>query len=129
MDTIIFVRRYFRWHYSAGLRSLRFRSVDFFRFLWRLFAPLRLLADLFAPLQRLQESYPDNFDLSLYTQAFVINSLMRVVGIVARILLVGVGLCGFMLAIVAVALAWVVWLLLPLLTAGIFGAILAFVIG
>jgi|AntDeeMinimDraft_6_1070357.scaffolds.fasta_scaffold15381_2 hypothetical protein len=113
MGALVFFSTYAYWHYGRGLIALLGHIQITFRFLWSFFAIPTLVRTLLAPWRRLQESYPDGFDIPELISTFLINSMMRLVGLVVRLIIIcfglGVLLASGILTVVILAL----WVFLP----------------
>lgn len=64
------------------------------------------------------ESYGDGFDLGRFASAFIVNSLMRIVGFVSRVVVLGVGLVAFLVVLAFFLGVFLVWLLAPAVLLG-----------
>lgn len=104
--------RYLAWHYGRALvESLRLWATGF-RFVTRLFAVPLHLRTLLAPFERLGE--PVHGALGDRVEAAVVNLVMRLVGLVARLGTLAFALVGYA-AVAALGVAsFIGWLVLPL---------------
>ena len=113
--------RYALWHYTHALEG--YMRV-WFTLVWgvyHLFSIPFLLRTLFSPIMRTQEYYTKGFNPQQWAETFVVNSVMRVVGLFARLVVIAIG-CGVLSAVfVAGAIGLLVWLLWPAVLAGLFG--------
>ncbi|MCX6712977.1 MAG: hypothetical protein NTY66_02080 [Candidatus Vogelbacteria bacterium] len=105
---------YFWWHYTTGIADLARNGANFASFLWTFFSINHLLAHFFSPFRRLGERYPDHFNFAEYFNAFIVNSLMRVVGAISRVVLIVFGLLCLAVYLVVFVAMVVFWLVLPL---------------
>lgn len=108
-----FLTDYITWHYQAGLRSAFRQARNLIWFLWRLFAPVQLIAHLFSPWRRLHEPYPDTFDLKATATAFIVNTLMRGVSAVVRLSLFFVGITVLLIGVMFACAGLLVWFAMP----------------
>lgn len=109
------VSHYFLWHYSIAL--VRFTSIyrDLVFFVADFFSLPILLKSFLAPWRRLSEPYPeDKFNISEILAVFVVNSLMRLVGIIMRAFIIVIGLVALVVIIILYPVLLVLWLALPL---------------
>jgi hypothetical protein len=63
------------------------------------------------------ESYPSIIDIGPFLEVFIVNTLMRIFGMVARTGLILLGLLALLVSSVLYLLAFVVWALVPALLA------------
>ena len=116
---------YLWWHYTLALGDLAILLRDLWRFLYHFFSIPTLIRTLFAPWRRLGESYPHGFNPQAVLEIVVVNTLMRLVGLIFRLVMIVVGLATLMVAAVIGVCFFLIWLLLPfvifsLATAGVF---------
>lgn len=105
---------YFSWHYSDGVRDyLRIWS-NFIWFVWHFFSFELLGKTLFMPFQRIEEAKAPGFHPDKMAEAVMVNLLMRILGFVIRLFILGVGAVILMITCVSGALFFVVWLSAPL---------------
>jgi hypothetical protein len=119
MSFVMFFPAYFTWHYSAALLSLFniWRSLVWFTY--HFFSVGLLLRTLFSPWRRLGEDYKKgSLDMESWFETLVVNSLMRVVGVIIRLVVVIVGLVCLALVSASLLPLAIIWLALPL---GAFG--------
>jgi len=124
----MFIIDYVHWHYTRGLRG-GWQIWQTFLWFWQyMFAIPLHLRTLFARFERLGEPYPDRFHFAQATTAFVVNLMMRLVGVVVRLVLIGIGL-SLMLMTFGLAVVWVlVWLAFPVVVpGGLIGGVLLIV--
>lgn len=79
-----------------------------------------LLRTLFAPLMRTEEYYVRGFDPAQWAQTFVVNSVMRFMGMCARLIVLLLGSVALTVALVIGAVGFVVWLAWPIVLVGLF---------
>lgn len=128
MSGLSFMYAYARWHYTDGISALIHNSVTIVSFIWRFFSIPTLLATLFSPWRRLQESYSGGFSIEGIENAagtLVVNALMRLVGAFVRITFVVFGLLAMIFAVVIAIAGLLMWVLLP----GFFGLVIGVIIG
>lgn len=115
MNITLVISHYFLWHYSAAL--VRFTAIykDIIFFVADFFSLPILLKSFFAPWRRLAEPYPeDKLDFSEMMSVFIVNSLVRLVGVVMRSIMILVGLIALVLTVVLYPVLVLLWLALPL---------------
>lgn len=109
---------YAKWHYGQGIRELIAVAQNFLWFIAHFFSFKLLLKTLFAPWRRLGESYGRGFNVGAYASAFVVNSLMRLVGFVTRTCVLVVGLASYVLVLALSILIFIIWFLAPAILIG-----------
>jgi len=106
---------YIGWHYSQGLKDLVNIIANFLWFFYEFFSIPLLLKTLFSNFHRLGESYSKRFDPSVWFQAFIINTLMRLVGFFMRIFIILIGIFCILATAIFGVFFFFAWLLAPLL--------------
>jgi hypothetical protein len=114
MRALLLFPDYIRWHYGRALQSIFEINANFMWFLWHFFSVGLMLSTFFAPWQRIQEEHVHGLDIGNYFSTTIINSVMRLVGIVIRSVFISIGCLAIVLTSVAGILFFVVWLALPL---------------
>jgi hypothetical protein len=112
---------YIKWHYGQGLRELFGVSGNFLWFVTNFFSFKLLIKTLFAPWKRLGEHYEGGLDLKAFASTFVVNSLMRIVGFVTKIVVLLVGFVSYALVSVFAFFIFIIWFLAPAI---LFGSII-----
>lgn len=115
MKPLVLLPYYVHWHYSRALDSIVSITKNIIWFLWHFFSVGLLASTLFAPWQRLHEGVVHRFDLGEALSRFIINTVMRLVGVVVRLTFIGIGLGAITLAFLGGIIVFVAWLVLPLL--------------
>ncbi len=116
MKTLQLFSCYLIWHYSTALGDIWGIWGNFLYFISHFFSFSDLLRTLFAPWRRLQESYSgQGFSLERVLTALVVNTMMRLVGMIIRLAVMIVGLLCLAALAAAGAAVYVIWLLAPLL--------------
>ncbi|MEK7576174.1 MAG: hypothetical protein AAB482_00605 [Patescibacteria group bacterium] len=82
---------YLSWHYSLGVVEFTRAWGNIHWFLFHYFSIPTLLASLFAPFHRIQERRTRGFDPQNWFEVFIINTLMRLVGAIVRLIVIAVG--------------------------------------
>jgi hypothetical protein len=111
---------YFLWHYTEAFADIGRHIRNFLWFFFHFFSIPVLLKTFFAPWRRLGESYPKDLNLGGALSVFTVNSLMRLVGMILRLIMIVFGVSVVVLAAVGGAVFLVVWALLPVLAAVVF---------
>jgi uncharacterized membrane protein len=102
------------WHYHDGLSALYRHALNFPRLILRLLAPISLLKSLFAPLQRLQEPYKKRASFEDWAGSFVVNTIMRILGALMRVVLLVCGFIGLVVSSLLAVIVLLTWVALPL---------------
>ena len=119
MNFLLIIPYYLSWHYSQGL-------LDYFRiwknliwFLWNFFSIKILIRTFFTPFERLQEKYAGGLDMESLAASIIVTTLMRVVGMLARTVIIIFGLITLTTFTLAGFIGIFIWLLLPMIILGL----------
>jgi hypothetical protein len=104
---------YLKWHYGKALLAAFSLWKNILVFLLNFFSIKSLLGNFFTPWKRLADSYPKHFNLKIYFSTFIINTLMRIVGMFLRTILLIVGIAVCIVYIIILPFTLLVWLALP----------------
>lgn len=109
------VFKYFQWHFFDAPKEILKAWRNFL--LWGLnyFALPELLKTFFSPWRRYSWSYGRGFDLQRYAEVFLSNLISRLIGAVMRSFLIILGLISETFIILAGAVVFLLWLILPVL--------------
>ena len=107
MAFLALLGRYFAWHYTGGLLACLRLWADFLWFIYHFFSAPVIMRTLFTPWRRLGEPYRSGFDPERALETFIVNLLMRLFGLVVRIIwlatasasLIGVFLLGLFVTV------------------------------
>ena len=80
------------WYYSAGLGTLLGALMNLHWFLYHYFSIPVLLKTFFAPFRRIREYRVRGFDPKDIFEVLVVNTLMRLVGVLVRSVVIVIGL-------------------------------------
>jgi len=111
---------YIAWHYTQGVKDLFNIFKTFIWFVPSFFSIDTLLKTLLAPFQRLSEHYRGGLDIEDFMSVFVVNVVMRFVGLFARSVIIFFGIFSFLFTLIFGIVSIFVWLLLPVLTVFLF---------
>lgn len=115
---------YIYWHYTSALIALMINIRNILTFLWRFFAIPTLLKTLFSPWHRMQESYQKGFNIQDVASTFIVNTLMRLVGAIARLAVISFG-AGVLIAAATLSLvAVLLWIMFP----AVVGLLIVFIV-
>ena len=105
---------YFIWHYGRSISELTKIYRNLITFTFNFFSVPTLVVSYFAPWRRMGEDYPeksvDPFD---YFSVFLVNLIMRIVGIVMRTIVIVFGMLITLLVIASYPIVLVLWIVLP----------------
>lgn len=111
---LILIESYFAWHYGRAFADIFHIWMNFLWFVFNFFSISALIETFFDPWKRMGESYPRGFDIAGVISTFVVNTLMRAVGIMVRLIVLCIGL-AFAVVIFATGITIVVlWALMPI---------------
>jgi hypothetical protein len=113
---------YIRWHYSYALSDIIGIIRNFLWFFYEFFSIPLLLKTLFVPFHRLSETAHKGFDPSAWAEAFMVTTMMRVVGAFLRILLIGMGVLFLVLTLLGGMFILAVWVFAPAMLIFLFGS-------
>lgn len=112
---------YFIWHYGRAISDLTKIYRNLIAFTFNFFSVPILVQSYFAPWRRMGEDYPeksvDPFD---YFSTFLVNLIMRLVGIFMRTVVIVLGMAATLLVILSYPVVLVIWITLPFLAVIIF---------
>ena len=117
MRFLAIIVSYFVWHYTKAILEFSHIYKNIISFVFNFFSIPVLVQSYFAPWRRMGEDYTKNIvtDFADVTSVFVVNLIMRLVGMVMRTIIIVFGL----LFVIGVALFYpillVFWLLMPLI--------------
>lgn len=121
MNALSFIWNYVRWHYGEALIDMFYITKNYLWGVGHVFSVDILLRTLFVPWHRL-----GSHTASLFSNPFdffgdmLVNVMMRIVGFVARIVLLSLALIAAIAVIALFFALFVSWILLPFLLASIF---------
>lgn len=108
------IGHYFVWHYSRAISDLTriYRNLIIFTF--DFFSISILVDSYFAPWRRMGEDYPEHgVDLFGYFSTFLVNIIMRVVGVTMRTIVITVGMTATLLVVTSYLAVLITWIVLP----------------
>jgi len=113
------VPNYILWHYTLGLAAATAFGFHLVRFLINFFSLGLLAKTLFAPWRRLGETYAQGLQPNAWFETLIVNTLMRLVGVIIRLSLIVIGLIVSGLAACLALVVVVLWLAVPILFIGL----------
>ncbi|MDD5357413.1 MAG: hypothetical protein PHS53_04675 [Candidatus Pacebacteria bacterium] len=117
MEIALFFEHYFTWHYSRALNAIVGIAHNFIWFLYHFFSVPILLKTFFSPWRRLNEEYRGGFNVEAIFSSFVVNTMMRIVGVLIRAVTLFVAFFVLCVSILLSASFLVIWCFLPFLVA------------
>lgn len=115
MNFLSVLGSYLKWHYSKAIYNVFSIWKNLSVFIFNFFSIKSLFVNFFAPWKRLAESYPKGLDVKGYLSAFLINAIMRVVGIIFRFFMLIVGIICYLLFLITLPFVLIFWLIFPLI--------------
>ena len=128
MNFLMTFLRYLKWHYGKALATTFSFWKNILVFLFNFFSIKNLLGNFFTPWKRLADTYPERFNPKIYFFTFLINTIMRIVGVILRTIILLIGFACCFVYIIALPITLLVWLALPFIIIGLilYGLILIF---
>jgi hypothetical protein len=123
MNVFVLFGGYFKWHYGRGFVDIMRVWRNFLWFTLHFFSVPLLIRTLFSPWQRLHEEYKKGFDLKSFFSTLLVNTLMRIVGSIIRLLFIIIGIILFFAVAIAGLLFLAFWVVAP------FGIVVIFLAG
>ncbi len=115
---------YFIWHYGQAIRDLTRIYRNLIAFTFNFFSVTVLVNSYLAPWRRMGEDYPNKgVEIFDYFSVFLVNIIMRIVGIFMRTAVIVLGMLATLLVIVSYPLVLLIWIVLP------FAVVIIFFIG
>jgi hypothetical protein len=106
---------YIGWHYSRAVVDMAGIVLNFRWFFHQFFGVERHLATFFVPFQRLQERSHNPLDFEDMASAFIVTTLMRIVGMVLRAVMIVLGLVAQVVTFALGGVLLLCWVLAPVL--------------
>lgn len=122
MKFLALVPAYALWHYTKAFADIFRIWTNFIRFTAHFFSIGTLFRTLFAPWQRMHESYGDISRPKTFASALLVNGIIRLVGAFLRLSLIGIGLAALLFVFIGGLAFFVLWIFMPAVVIGGFGA-------
>jgi hypothetical protein len=119
MNAIKLVPIYLRWHYSTAFVDMIRIDGNIFWFLWHFFSVPDTFRTFFSPWERMGERYKKGLNVEDMASTFVVNTLMRLVGMIMRTMLLFFALICFIVAFIVTALGFLIWVFIPFILIGL----------
>ncbi len=111
---------YFKWHYSDSLKDAVRIWRDFLSFIYHFFSLKYLVLSFFKPWKRMGEVYGGGLNISDLLETIIINTILRLVGMIIKITTFVLGLTAEILIFFGGLIFLVFWFFLPLIFVQIF---------
>jgi hypothetical protein len=108
------IPHYIFWHYRSGIHDYLTVMHRLLQAVARIFSLRLMFKTFFEPFERLGEHYRGG-GVSAFFEAIVVNTLMRMVGIVVRFCVIVVGSMAWLCALIFSVAGIIIWIVLPLL--------------
>ena len=115
-----FLVSYLAWHYSHAFVEIWNTCTNYIWAVWHFFSVPILLQTFFAPWHKMDIEYGKGFDIENFIGPFIVNTLMRLVGMVMRTVIILIGLFLIVLLFLLGIVATVVWFVLPVVLLWLF---------
>jgi len=122
LSHVSFFGRYAIWHYTRALTELATTGATLIWFVGHFFSIGTLIRTFFSPWKRMAEAYPSIIDIGPFIETFIVNTLMRAVGMITRTVLILIGLIALFISSLLYMLAFIVWILAPLILVWMIGS-------
>ena len=116
------IAQYIEWHFYEAPREILAGWRNFILFGFNYFSLPVLIRTLFSHWHRYRYEYGTQFNLGRWFEAFTFNLMSRGIGAVLRVFLIFFGVLAEIFILIAGALIFCLWLLIPFLVIGSFGA-------
>jgi hypothetical protein len=114
MPVLLFFE-YIHWLYSDGIKEYIRVWGNLEWFFYHFFSVPALLATFFQPFKRLQEGYGKGLDVGRWTETFIMNTVMRFVGMVVRSVFLGIAFVAEVAVGIAGAVLFILFVGAPVL--------------
>ena len=118
MNILAFVPLYLAWHYSRGIREIAAIVARLEKMLLEAFSVKALLRTFFTPWRRIGEEY-DKRNPSQWLGTFIVNTLMRFIGVLVRTGILVFGVILVVLGIILGIALLLLWLIAPAAVVGL----------
>lgn len=111
---------FWRWYYGEAIRDILTGWKNFIIFSLEYFSIPLLLKTLLAPWKRDITRKPRGLDLKKLFEYISFNAVSRGLGFLVRFVTICIGILFFLGVVILGALFFAIWLVLPLILAGLF---------
>lgn len=115
MNPVAFAIAYTKWHYGRALLDIIRVWGNFLWLSMHFFSTGTLALTLFSPFRRMHEEYPakGHINPGYFAGTMFINTIMRMIGALVRLLFIALSLTAFTLLIVSGILFISFWIITP----------------
>lgn len=113
MQTLELAEHYTRWHYGRAYVDMYRVWANLYWFIFHFFSVSTLLRTLFQPWKRMDEGYSKGFDPGGWISTFFVNIVMRIVGMMVRLILISAGLVCALILVLAEIVWFALWTVMP----------------
>lgn len=117
MSFFSIIPQYISWHYTVAFFELFLLWKNFSWFLWNFFSIKILFKTLLAPFRRLDVGRK-KFDVESFFESLVVNTLMRLLGLILRSVLIILGILSLCFLFIFFVGFLLLWVLLPFILLG-----------
>lgn len=110
-----FTVSYIIWHYTYALGELLGIVRNFIWAEYRLFSIPIMIRTLFSPWHRLGEQYHRTIEIGEILGTFIINTIMRIIGLITRSLIIILGLIVIISTIILGVFILFLWTFMPII--------------
>jgi hypothetical protein len=110
-----FIVSYFTWHYGRAFAEIWNTCTNYIWAVWHFFSVPLLFKTFFSPWRKLDVGYGRGLDIENFIGPFIVNSLMRLVGMILRAVIICIGLLGIVVVFLFGIAVTVVWIFLPVI--------------
>ena len=97
---VLVVINYLKWQYTEGIAEFIRIWGNLLWFFYHFFSVPDLTRTFFQPFKRLQEGYGRGLDIQRYMETFILNFVMRIVGMIVRTVFLAMALLAELLVLV-----------------------------
>ena len=106
---------YFAWHYSRAFVEIWNTCTNYIWAVWHFFSVPLLLKTFFSPWHKMDVEYGKGFSIDNFFGPLIVNTLMRLVGMVMRAIIVCLGLICIVVVFSFGVFITIVWIFLPVI--------------
>ncbi|MCI5108777.1 MAG: hypothetical protein MRY49_02940 [Candidatus Pacebacteria bacterium] len=105
---------YLRWHYTRALKEGLELFSNAIYFVYHFFSIPLLFRTFFHRFSKMGEGYGRGFSPENFFSALIVNTIMRIVGIISRTVVILIGVVATLFTILLGIVAYVLWFILPI---------------
>ncbi len=108
-----FILAYLEWHYSRAFADIWNTCTNYIWFIYNFFSISLLFRTFFTPWHKMDVQYGKGLDMENFFGPFIVNTLMRLVGMVLRAVIIIIGFVCVLVTFLLGVLCLVIWPFLP----------------